>query len=131
MKIRRLLPVLLSASLFSGLGVALAPHALAQPDAPVAAKAGKKGRAKGVKAVRGGLPKRMATKIEEQMGKPLTEDQRARLNTAYKARADARKTADAKYASEVEMVTGLTTEQVASLNKRGPAAGAKKAAAPR
>ena len=115
MKKHRLLPLLVGASLFSalGLGVVAPQSASAQP-----AAAGKKGRAK---ATRGGVPKKMMAKIEEQMGKPLTEDQKTRLNAAYKERAAAQKAAVAKFAEEVTAVTGLTAEQVAALNKRGPA----------
>ncbi len=123
MKNRRLLPLLVCASLFTALGSSvLVPSAQAQPAAG-AGKMNKKGRAKGGK--KGGLPKKMTAKIEEQMGKPLTEDQKMRLNTAYKARMEAQKAAQAKFADEVVTVTGLTADQVKDLNKRGPrAAGA-------
>jgi hypothetical protein len=124
MKNRRL-PLLVCASLVSALSLSAVslPSASAQP---AAGKTGRKARAAGT---RGGVPKRMMEKIEAQMGKPLTEDQKTRLNTAYRTRAAARKELDAKFAAEVGNVTGMTADQVKDLNKRGPrAGGAAKAA---
>lgn len=119
MKNRRLTPLLASASLFSALGLSAltSPSASAQPaPAPKMGKKGNMGRAKGA---RGKVPKKMLEKIETQMGKPLTEDQKTRLNAAYKARMEAQKTAQEKFADEVVAVTGLTADQVAELSKRG------------
>ncbi len=115
----RSLPLLVRSGLFSALGLSLiVPSAFAQPNA--APKMGKKGGAKGG---RGKVPKKMMEKMETLMGKPLTEDQKTRLNTAYKARLDAQKAAQEKFADEAVGITGLTAEQVKGLNKRGPAAG--------
>ncbi len=127
MKNPRILPLLLGASLFSAFGASIiAPHsAVAQPAAP------KRGGGKGARAMKGGVPKRMMTKIEESMGKPLTDDQKMKLNDAYKERTEAQKTAQAKFMDTVTMVTGLTAAQVADLNKRGPKAGAPAAMAPK
>ncbi len=132
MKNRRLLPLFVCASVFSTLGFgALAPVS-AQP-APVAApvpapaKTGKKG--KGAKrAGAKGLPKRMLMKVEEKMGKPLTEDQKTRLGAAYKSRMEANKVATDAFNKEAAAITGLSVEDVVALSKRGRKAGAAPAA---
>lgn len=121
MKNRRLLPLLASASLFSALGLSLlTPPASAQPD--TAPKMGKRGGAK-AKGGKGKVPKKMMEKMETLLGKPLTEDQKTRLNTAYKARMEAQKAAQEKFADEAVAITGLTADQVKGLSKRGPGAG--------
>lgn len=114
MKNRRLLPLLVGATLVSAFGLSSLPVASAQPGAP--AKAGRKPRTKGM---RGGVPKKMMEKIETEMGKPLTAEQKDKLNAAYKARAEAQKAAVAKFNEEVATVTGLTADQVTALTKRG------------
>ena len=120
MKNRRLIPLFVSATLFSALGFSAVSPVSAQP---AAAKAGRKG--KGVK--RGGLPKRMMEKLEEKMGKPLTDDQKERLATAHKARLAANKAAQDKFNIEGAAITGLSVEDMKALNKRGPAKAANAA----
>lgn len=124
MKNHRIMPLLVSATLFSSLGLSsLAPSALAQSDAAVAGKTRKKTRTKGSKASKGNVSKKMLAKIEQQMGKPLTDDQKARLQVAYKTRIDAQKAAMATFSTEVGAITGLTEEQVKEVTKRGSKAG--------
>lgn len=128
MKNRRLLPFLLSASLCSALSwSALTPSVLAQPNATT----GKKGRAKGAKHAKGGVTPKMMAKIETALGKPLTEDQKSRLNAANKIRQESQKAAAAKFAAEVSNITGLSADQVKTLTKRGPKADGAGKMAPR
>ncbi|PQV65512.1 hypothetical protein B1R32_101254 [Abditibacterium utsteinense] len=118
MKNRRLIPLFASASLCAALSFsALSPvSAQPAPTTPKVAKAGKKAR--GGKR-RAGLPKRMMAKIEEKMGKPLTDDQKTRLGAAYKARMASVKAAQEKFNQEASTITGLSSEEMKSLNQRG------------
>ncbi len=120
MKIRRLLPLFVSASLFTALGMTSVSPVSAQPaPAPAAAKAKK---AKGAKRM-GALPKKMREKIEAKLGKPLTEDQASRLAVAHRERLDANKASMEKFNQEAAAITGLKMEDLTTLNKR-PKAGA-------
>lgn len=123
MKNRRLIPLFVCASLFTTLGFGALSSASAQP-APNPATAGKKARG-GKRAGGKGLPKRMMLKIEEKMGKPLTDEQKTRLGAAAKIRAAAVKEAQEKFNQEASTITGLSVEDLKSLNKRDKMAGGK------
>ena len=120
MKNRRLIPLFVSASLFTALGFGALSPASAQP-APTGAQTGKAGRRAGGK----GMSKRMVAKIEEKMGKPLTVDQKTRLAAAAKIRATAVKDAQDKFNQEASTITGLSVEDLKSLGKRDKMAGGK------
>ena len=91
--------------------------AIAQPAAAPVAKA-KRGR-----KAKGGLTAKAQTKIETALGKPLTADQKAQLDTAANTRRAATKAANDAYDNEVARVTGMTLEKVRASNKKAkPAA---------
>ncbi len=83
--------------------------ALAQPQ-PAAAPTTKKVK-RGRKS-RSGLTTRMQEKIEAALGKPLSADQKAKLDAAADTHRTAVKAADAQFQDEITRVTGLSAAQL-------------------
>ena len=87
--------------------------AIAQPNTAPAmggkAKHGRKGK--------GGLSAKAQSKIETALGKPLTADQKAQLDTAANTRKAATKAAQDAFDNEVARVTGLPLEKVRAAGK--------------
>lgn len=124
MKKRRLIPRFVSTTLFAVLGFGTLLPASAQTtttSTTTAATTGKKTKG-GKRAGNKGLPKRMVAKLEEKTGKPLTDDQKARLGAAYKARTAAVRAAQEKFNQDAATITGLSLEDIQGLNKRGKTA---------
>lgn len=125
MKKRRLMPRFVSTTLLAVLGFGTLLPASAQTTTAqtttASATTGKKTRGS-KRAGNKGLPKRMVAKLEEKTGKPLTDDQKARLGAAYKARTAAVKAAQEKFNQDAATITGLSLEDIQGLNKRGKTA---------
>jgi hypothetical protein len=115
MKNFRLLSALSCAAVLSALTLSASPIQAAPP-APMNKPKPPKGR----------VSKRVQKAIETKLGRPLTPDQKKRLNAANKIRLDARKAADDKFLNSAAAITGLTVSTLRDLSKapKKPAPGA-------
>ena len=119
MKNHRLIPLFVSAALFTALGTSAVCPALAQPAPAQAGKKRKKAKAP------------IMAKIEAKMGKPLTPAQRKQLIALNKIRMQAVKAATENFNRSAAKVTGLTAADMATITapkRKAPKRKAPKAA---